>query len=304
VDIEIRHLRYFVAVAESAGFTAAARRLHVAQQVLSAQIRQLEDAVGAVLFERTNRGASLTPAGDAFLLGARETIRSLDRAVGAARRHSASAAGRLAVGLSVAAGGELPTRVMADFAAAHPDVDVQLSTFELDHPAAGLLDYRSDIAFVRLPVVAAGIEVEELACEPRVFVLPSGHPLAGLPAVGTADVSGQPWIAAPAAVDGCLEGAWRDDWLGSPRPDGAAPVIGAVARTIDEWREHVVAGKGISLCPASAEVHYARPGLAFVPAVGVPPARLALAWRSDDTSTLITRFRDVARESAAPSTRR
>jgi len=79
MNIELRHLRYFVAVAEEASFTAAARRVHVAQQVLSTQIRQLEELVGAVLLRRTSRGVVLTPAGSAFLEAARETLASLER---------------------------------------------------------------------------------------------------------------------------------------------------------------------------------------------------------------------------------
>ncbi|MGO8889892.1 MAG: LysR family transcriptional regulator, partial [Streptosporangiaceae bacterium] len=81
MNIEMRHLRYFVAVAEEASFTAAAQRVHVAQQVLSAQVRQLEDAVGVLLLERTSRGVVLTTAGSAFLGFARETLASLDRGV-------------------------------------------------------------------------------------------------------------------------------------------------------------------------------------------------------------------------------
>lgn len=81
MNIEMRHLRYFAAVAEEASFTAAAQRVHVAQQVLSAQVRQLEDAVGVLLLERTSRGVVLTTAGSAFLGFARETLASLDRGV-------------------------------------------------------------------------------------------------------------------------------------------------------------------------------------------------------------------------------
>ncbi|MDQ2816547.1 MAG: LysR family transcriptional regulator, partial [Actinomycetota bacterium] len=85
MNIEMRHLRYFVAVAEDNSFTAAARRVHVTQQVLSTQIRQLEDAVGTQLLRRTSRGVALTPAGSAFLDSARETLAGLDRGVAAAR---------------------------------------------------------------------------------------------------------------------------------------------------------------------------------------------------------------------------
>jgi LysR family hca operon transcriptional activator len=85
MNIELRHLRYFVAVAEEASFTSAARRIHVTQQVLSSQIRQLEDALGVQLLARSSRGVSVTAAGSAFLDGARETLATLDRGVSAAR---------------------------------------------------------------------------------------------------------------------------------------------------------------------------------------------------------------------------
>src|SRR5258708_17837948 len=105
MNIEMRHLRYFVAVAEEASFTAAARRVHVTQQVLSTQIRQLEDAVGGELLSRTSRGVVLTPAGSAFLEGARETLAALERGVAAAPHAARAVSRQLAVGLSAAAGG-------------------------------------------------------------------------------------------------------------------------------------------------------------------------------------------------------
>jgi DNA-binding transcriptional LysR family regulator len=199
MNIELRHLRYFVAVAEEASFTGAARRVHVAQQVLSTQIRQLEDAVGAQLLLRTSRGVVLTAAGTAFL-----------------------------------------------------------------------------------------------ESEPRVFVLPAGHPLAGRDMLELADVAGLPWVAAAFATDGCAPARWRDEWLLSPRPGGDEPVIGAVARTIDEWREHIVAGRGISLCPASSEQYNARPGLVFVPAKGVPGTSLCVAWRDGDERPVVRSFVELA----------
>lgn len=128
------------------------------------------------------------------------------------------------------------------------------------------------------------------------FVLPSGHPLAGRQSLTMADVAGLPWIAAAGATDGSDPERWRDDWLVQPRPGGDRPIIGAVARTIDEWRELVVAGRGISLCPASAEIFYARPGLAFVRAGGVPAAALCVAWRADDANPAVHRFVEVITE--------
>jgi DNA-binding transcriptional LysR family regulator len=294
-SLELRHLRYFVAVAEEGGFTPAARRVHVAQQVLSAQVRQLEGLLGVTLLERTSRGVRLTTEGEAFLAGAVETLRRLDQTVTSVRHQ---AAGTLAIGLNVAAGGEIPTTLLAGFERANPDVRVELRTFDLSHPAAGLLSGASDVAFVRPPVDAPGIELRQVGEEGRVVVLPLGHPLAPAETIRLDEIVAEPWVAAAPAVDGCRPRSWRDNWLAVPRPDGRAPAVGAVAATIDEWREHVAAGRGLSLCPASAERYYTRPDLAFVAAVGVPPARLCVAWRTDDPNPLVSRFVQFATETS------
>src|SRR6266700_891410 len=281
MNIEMRHLRYFVAVAEETSFTAAAQRAHVTQQVLSTQIRQLEDAVGAVLLERTSRGVALTAAGSAFLGFAHQTLASLDRGVAAARNAASVVSGQLTGGLTA-------------FESAYPEVTVRLLAYDLTHPAAGLLDHASDVAVLRPPVDAPGICLEQVSQEPRVFVLPSGHPLASRSGLGLVDVAGLPWVAAPLAVDGCAPAAFRDDWLMVPRPGGDVPVIGAEAGTIEEWRELIAAGRGISLCPASSEAFSARPGIVFVPARGVPDTSLCVAWRAEDLRPAVLGFVKVA----------
>jgi DNA-binding transcriptional LysR family regulator len=298
MNIELRHLRYFTAVAEESSFTGAARRMHVAQQVLSAQVRQLEEALGVRLLERTSRGVTLTPAGAAFLDAGRDTLASLDRAIAAAHNAARAVRGELTVGLSVAAGGELPTALLAAFTQAEAGVEVRLRTFELDQPATGLLDHSADVSFVRPPVAAPGLMIAQLAEEPRVFVLPSAHPLAARSSLTMADVAGLPWIVAQDATDGSHPTRWRDEWLVAPRPGGDQPIIGGAARTIDEWRELVAAGRGISLCPASAEIYYARPGLAFVRADGVPPTALCIAWRAGDANPVVHRFIEFAADEA------
>src|ERR1700761_3435100 len=176
MNIELRHLRYFVAVADEASFTAAAHRVHVAQQVLSTQIRQLENAVGTQLLNRTNKGATLTPAGAAFLTAAQETLAGLDRG-GAAGRHAARAgSGRLSVGVGSGCENETRTRLLTAFELAYPDVELHLQVFDMTQPSVGLLDYSSDVALLRPPVAAPGIELAVLRSEPRVFALPAGHP--------------------------------------------------------------------------------------------------------------------------------
>jgi DNA-binding transcriptional LysR family regulator len=300
VNVELRHLRYFVAVAEELSFTAAARRVHTAQQVLSTQIRQLEDTIGVRLFERSPRGVALTRAGEAFLDGAHATLAALDRSIAMAANVAASVEGTLAVGLNVAASGDTASAILARFKSEYPQVTVKLSTYDLDHPAAGLLDHATDVAIVRPPILADGVEVLIVNAEDRVFVLPAAHPLAGRNTLSMSDVAGQPWVAAVAAVDGCEPTAWRDDWLMDPRPDGGPALVGATARTLDEWRESVASKEGISLCPASAERYYARPDLAFVPAADVPRATLAVAWRTGDLRSEVRQFVNLSSLSRAP----
>jgi DNA-binding transcriptional LysR family regulator len=278
---------------------------------LSTQIRQLEDAVGTQLLERGPRGVTVTPAGKAFLTAARETLADLDRGVAAARNAARAVTGTLSVGISLAAGGDTRTMLLAAFERAYPQVDVRLVTFDLTQPACGLLDRSSDVALLRPPVAAAGIELRQLDQESRVFVLPVGHPLTFHDTLTLADVAGQSWVAAGLATDGCAPAPWRDDWLVNPRPGGDTPLIGAVARTIEEWREHIVAGHGLSLCPASSETYNARPGIVFVPATDVPPTALCVAWRADDARLVVRSFVDLvtsvagqrrAVQSAVPST--
>ena len=112
VDIELRHLRYFVAVADNGGFTAASRRLHIAQQVLSTQIRQLEDALGLVLFHRTSRGVRLTAAGENLQAEARNMFDQMERALAVTRQVSRAGSGRLSVGMNVSASGDVPSTVL------------------------------------------------------------------------------------------------------------------------------------------------------------------------------------------------
>jgi DNA-binding transcriptional LysR family regulator len=209
---------------------------------------------------------------------------------------AASVEGTLAVGLNVAASGDAASALLGRFRETYPQVTVKLTTYDLDHPAGGLLDHSTDVAIVRPPILAEGVEVLTVAAENRVFVLPAAHPLAGRDSLRMSDVVGQPWVAAVPAIDGCDPDAWRNDWLMDPRPDGEPAIVGATARSLDEWRESVANQEGISLCPASAERYYARPGLAFVPAVEVPPAQLAVAWRTGTPREEVRRFLDLLSE--------
>jgi len=301
MNIELRHLRYFVAVADEASFTAAAHRVHVAQQVLSAQIRQLESAVGAQLLNRTNKGVTLTPAGAAFLTAARETLAGLDRGVAGARNAARAVSGKLTVGIGAGCENETRTQLLIAFERAYPDVEVNLQVFDMTQPSAGLLDHSSDVALLRPPVAAPGIELAVVRTEPRAFVLPAGHALAASEKLTLADVAGLPFVTADLATDGCEPRAWQDDWLIRPRPGGDVPIIGATARTVDDWCEHVASGHGIGLCPASAATFHGRPGVCFIPSTGLTPTTMCVAWRTGDTRPPVQRFVSLATQSVTGS---
>ena len=301
MNIELRHLRYFVAVADEASFTAAAHRVHVTQQVLSAQIRQLESAVGTQLLNRTNKGVTLTPAGAAFLTAARETLASLDRGVAGARNAARAVSGKLTLGIGSGCENETRTQLLTAFERAYPDVEMNLQVFDMTQPSAGLLDHSSDVALLRPPVAAPGIELVVVRSEPRAFVLPAGHALAASEKLTLADVAGLPFVTADLATDGCEPRAWQDDWLIRPRPGGDVPIIGATARTVDDWCEHVAAGHGIGLCPASAATFHGRPGVCFIPSTGLTPTTMCVAWRTGDTRPPVQRFVSLATQSVADS---
>ncbi len=301
MNIELRHLRYFVAVADEASFTAAAHRVHVTQQVLSAQIRQLESAVGTQLLNRTNKGVTLTPAGAAFLTAARETLAGLDRGVAGARNAARAVSGKLTLGIGSGCENETRTQLLTAFERAYPDVEMNLQVFDMTQPSAGLLDHSSDVALLRPPVAAPGIELVVVRSEPRAFVLPAGHALAASEKLTLADVAGLPFVTADLATDGCEPRAWQDDWLIRPRPGGDVPIIGATARTVDDWCEHVAAGHGIGLCPASAATFHGRPGVCFIPSTGLTPTTMCVAWRTGDTRPPVQRFVSLATQSVADS---
>lgn len=176
--MELRHLRYFVALAEELSFTRAAQRLHVSQPPLSLQISQLEGEIGARLFNRTSRQVELTLAGHAFLNDARTLLTQLGGASERARAIGQGLAGRLEIGLSGSHFlGALP-RIMAGYATAHPEVSFALHELKPALQLQALRDRRIDLSISRTPVNDAVLSSTLLWKDPVVVALPVGHPLA------------------------------------------------------------------------------------------------------------------------------
>jgi DNA-binding transcriptional LysR family regulator len=293
MDVHVRELRYFVAVAEELHFTRAAERLFVSQPALSKQIRALEEQLRVDLFVRDRRSVSLTQAGEALLPAARELIAVWDAAQQAVAEAAAAAAALLRIGFSTSVGRGLLPRIQQHFAQARPNWRLALRQVDWDDPTGGLSDGSSDLAIVWLPVPAADRFAQLLLVEePRHVALRAEHPLAGRREIEFAELLDEPFLALPEDA-----GSPRDYWLAVEHRDGRPARIGGIVTNAEETFEAVLAGLGVVLLSAGNAEIYRRPGVATVPVRGIPPSRLALLWREDDHREAVRDFIRAAERS-------
>jgi DNA-binding transcriptional LysR family regulator len=288
MDVHLRDLRYFVAVAEELHFTRAAERLHLSQPALSKQIRLLERHLRADLFVREPRAVRLTAAGEALLAHAGDVLARWDEGVAAVNEAAAGERRVLVVGIHTSVGRDLQRRTLAGFADRRPGWRLSLRLCSWADPTAGLADRTSDVAFVWLPVPPeADLVTEVLYREERWVALPDDHPLAGDPAVSWARLLDEPFIALPPSA-----GALRDFWLAADRrPAGRPARVAAEAANTDEAFELIAAGVGVALLSAGNARIYQRPGVRCAPVPDLAPSELALARRRDDRRQAV---RDLA----------
>jgi DNA-binding transcriptional LysR family regulator len=285
MDVHLRELRYFVAVAEELHFTRAAERLFVSQPALSKQIRALERGLGFPLFVRDASGVRLTAAGTALLPSAREALAAFAAGLGAAR---AAGAGRaFTVGMQTAVGRDLQRPALRRVTDLAPGYTIALRLVGWTDPTAGLADGSSDVAFVWLPLPGDGLRTRVLARERRWVALPSDHPLAGRDEVAFSDLLAEPFVALPAAA-----GPLREFWLATEARGGRPPVVGGEATSPDEVFEAVASGLGLALVAEGNVELYRRPGVTCRPVSGLSPAELAVAWRANDRRGVVLAFLD------------
>jgi DNA-binding transcriptional LysR family regulator len=291
-DLDLRKLRYFLAVADELNYGRAAERLHIAQPVLSRQITALERELGVTLFTRSKRGTQLTEAGTLL----REDARALLRTAAALQRR-ARVAGRggrhFTIGFMP---GLIVTPVVRLLEEEFPGLRVDVVRTSWDDQVTMVHDGRIDASFVRLPVPRRGLRLISLFAEPRVVALPAGHPLEERTAVTLADLAPLDLLQDPDAVP-----EWRD-LTASVRPSALSldraglPVV----HTVEEKLEHVAAGRGIVILPESTATFYTRPDVLYRPVTDLTPGEVALAFESRRSSSQLELLARTAAGLLAP----
>jgi DNA-binding transcriptional LysR family regulator len=192
--MELRHLRYFVTVAEELNVTRAAARLHIAQPSLSLRIHKLEIEIGAALFDRVGRNIKLNQAGRLFLEQARKVLADADRGVALARQAANGETGQLSIGYNAPAGFEVFPKMVPAFRRRWPNIHLTFHSLVSLQQLDRLRRDELDLGFVWLPIPTDEFEVRELLKEPLVAVLPADHRLAAVESVRIEDLSDEPMI--------------------------------------------------------------------------------------------------------------
>jgi DNA-binding transcriptional LysR family regulator len=295
--MDLRHLRYFVAVAEERHFTRAAERLGIKQPPLSLQIKQLEQELGTPLFRRLTRGVELTEPGTLLLDEARQILEQVERTKANVQNRARGETGHIRVGF-------------VGVTYFHPRVPELIQTYRERYPGVLLSPVQGntsdlmveavqagsvDVAFVRLPLEHnEAVTIHPLVDETMRIVLPSYHPLARMRSVSLATLAQEKFILFPRAIGPGL----YDSVIASCRRAGFSPILGEEGIQISSILSLVAAGFGISIVTRSIEQIRAD-GIVYVPIKGeAPRAPISLAVRKDNRSAVIRNFVALARQRA------
>jgi DNA-binding transcriptional LysR family regulator len=298
--MELRHLRYFIAVAEEGHITRAAERLGMQQPPLSRQIKAIEGEMDVQLFRRKARGVELTDAGRAFLDDARAMLAHLDHAFDTARRTARGEQGRLSVGYTLFH--PVVPRVIREFRQAFPLVSLTLEESSPYDLIERMQNDKIDVAFITLIADQEGVAIEPLLEEPRVVALPSGHPLARTENGGDTALSlkslagetftflGRPHSPLPMAANAVVAAC---------QAAGFSPRVGQIVPNNRSRLNLVAANLGIALIAASLQRNYIE-GVVYrrlkrAKQLKIP---LNLVSRRGDPSAVVTQFLKLAKRTA------
>ncbi|MET7241876.1 LysR substrate-binding domain-containing protein [Methylobacterium sp. EM32] len=285
---ELRHLRYFVTLAEERNFSRAAERLGIAQPGLSQQILNLEALVGTSLLDRSRRSVQLTLPGQVFLQEARKTLLQADTALAAVRRAGRGETGRISIGyVASAAYAGVLTASLAGFRTTHPEVELQLTEMEMGLQLAAIAGGALDFGYVRPPVkVPDGVATTCVLREPLVVAVGAAHALADHETIPLAALSGETFIAPRQAVDV----GFHHNAVTACRESGFEPTISATGRDFTTIASMVAVGLGVALVPRSLTC-LQLPGLVYRPVTGsTTTSDLAVAYRRNEPAPAVRAF--------------
>lgn len=279
--VELRHLRVFEAVARLKSFTHAADELAITQPALSRTIRQLEDALGVTLLDRSSRHVETTPAGRTFLDHVERVLAELERGFGAVRRQAS-----IRLGFSWLLPDPWAQDTVARFERA---TGTTVRLIRTDDALAAVQQGKVDAAVVRGHVASTAVRVVHLFNESRVAVCSVHSALADRPELDWAEVPR--WRLVVNTASGTT-GPWS--W-----PEGAGPETIVETTNFDEWIESVAADRGIGVIPDVAVRRNIHPGVRFIALRGAPESPVALAFLPRARNAVLRRFVEAAVESAA-----
>lgn len=300
--MELRHLRYFLAVAEELSFRRAAERLHLTQPSLSEQIRQLEAEIGARLLDRDTHRVSLTPAGRNFMDNARRILHEAEDAGRMARRIAQGEAGQFSIGFVASLGHGLLPGILRAYREKYPDVELRLTEMDTTQQIEALHAHQLDLGFVGLGLASKEITDLELATireERLVAVLPQDHPLIAHGRHGT-----KPLPLSALAKERFLLGSRQNAPVYNPwlivlcQQAGFQPhVVQEIGQPVTVLN-YVAAGLGITILPAQFS-RLSTVGVSFIPlARPVPRYRYCAAWSPKNKHSALVHFIEIAKQVA------
>jgi DNA-binding transcriptional LysR family regulator len=294
--VELRHLRYFVAVAEELHFNRAAQRMHMAQPPLSAAIRQLERDLGVDLFVRTTREVKLTDAGRAFLQGARRTLADAERAAEDAKRAAAGELGRLRIAYSWSTRFETLPALGRAFRTGHPDVELLAQEMWNARMPAAFGTGSIDIALSLCPEIAAELELAPIRRERVVALLPEAHPLAREEAIPLSALADEEFVLFPREIAPRL----YDAFVAIYRRAGLEPRVRHESFHTG-WDLGVLAEiPAAAVAPRTVAGGLPDGIVAITLSEPTDTLETCLVWRAEDSSPAVAAFATVARSIFGP----
>ncbi len=290
--MELRHLTYFIAVAEEMHFGRAAKRLHISQPPLSQQIRQLEEEIGVRLFNRTKRRVEITPAGMVFLAEARRIMALSEDAVRIAVRADKGEIGRLTIGFIGSANYSVLPQVVREFRRRFQNVELSLTEMSTSDQLEALLDGTIHVGFLRPPrgVTEKGLTVEAVFREPLMVALPRNHALKREKSLSLRQLARDSFIMIPRQVGP----GFFDHLIVLCQKEGFSPNIVLEASQYHTVTGLVAAGLGIAVVPASIQRSRVE-GIVFRTLTGGTETVLDMAWLTGNQSLILQNFIHVTR---------